>query len=72
MNALIVQACDLCGLAPIVDDIDIGSIVTRVIVPLHGHALEVGAKTAGDESLPGLVATGVGAGYETFKVFRGS
>jgi hypothetical protein len=36
-----------------------------VVVPRHGHTLEVGAKTMRDESLPSLVVTGVGAGYKT-------
>jgi hypothetical protein len=56
-------------LAPIVDDIDVRPIVTGVIVPLHGYALEVGAKAARDQSLPGHFSAGIGAGYDALKVF---
>ena len=68
MFAVCTRIIKLPSLTPIVDNIRIRPIVTRVVVPVHGHTLNVRAKAARDESLPGLFATGVGAGYETFKV----
>jgi hypothetical protein len=61
--------CDLVQLAPIVNDINIRATVTGIVVPMHGHTLEVGAKPVRDESLPSLVAARIGTGYETLKVF---
>jgi hypothetical protein len=68
-SAPLLPTRDFCGLAPIVDDIGVRPIVTGVIVPLHGYALEVGAKAARDQSLPGHFSAGIGAGYDALKVF---
>jgi hypothetical protein len=57
-------------LAPIVDDIGVRPIVAGVIVPVQGYALDVGSKAARDQSLPGFLSAGIGAGYEALKVFR--
>ena len=43
-------------LSPIVDDVDAGAAIAGIVRPVHGYALNFGAKSAGDEMPIGFVA----------------
>ena len=43
-------------LSPIVDDIDAGAAIAGIVRPVHGYALNFGAKSAGDKIPIGFVA----------------
>ena len=43
-------------LSPIVDDVGAGVAIAGIVMPVHGHALNFGAKSAGDEMPIGFVA----------------
>ena len=46
-------------LSPIVDDVDAGAAIAGIVRPVHGYALNFGAKSAGDEMPIGFVACDV-------------
>src|SRR5258706_5276452 len=43
-------------LSPIVDDIGAGAAIAGIVLPVHGHALNFGPKSAGDEVAIGFLA----------------
>src|SRR4030081_1290151 len=42
-------------LSPIVDDVRAGAAIAGIVLPVHGHTLNFGAKSAGDEMPIGFV-----------------
>jgi hypothetical protein len=49
-------------LSPIVDDVDAGAAIAGIVLPVHGHALNFGAKSAGDKVPIGFLARHVRTG----------
>ena len=52
------------ALTPIINDIDLGTVVTRVVMPLHRDSLEVGAEPAPHHMAVSLFASCINPGHE--------